>query len=191
MTDSVEQPQENTQEVPKVMSEEKPLVVSEDKPKGPLELVVRNVDGKTFSTRLKDPKTGHFMKKLRPMPSAKELVRVGRQLLTSAEVGPDGKMIRGATTRHRKIFDNLVRIATLETKDPKALMAVIKAAELVYLRFYGKPSASDEEIEALKTHGVKIVIVQPPELRNNEATKEKAKETLKPSFVDAEVISTN
>jgi hypothetical protein len=126
------------------------------------------------------------MKKPRPMPSAKELVRVGRQLLTSAEVGPDGKMIRGATTRHRKIFDNLVRIATLETDDPKALMSIIKAAELLYLRFYGKPSASDEEIEALKIHGVRVVIVQAPELQNKEVVEEKPKETLKPSFIDAE-----
>lgn len=184
MADSVEA-QVVAQEEPKVMSEEKPLVVPEEKPKGPLSLIVRNVNG-TFSERLKDPKTGHFMKKQRPMPSAKELVRVGRQLLTSAEVGPDGKMIRGATTRHRKIFDNLVRIATLETDDPKALMSIIKAAELLYLRFYGKPSASDEEIEALKIHGVRVVIVQAPELQNKEVVEEKPKETLKPSFIDAE-----
>jgi len=175
--DSVEKPQEVSQEVPKESTEEKP--------KGPLELVVRNTNG-TFSTRLKDPKTGHFMKKDRPLPSAKELVRAGRQLLTSAEAGPDGKLIKGSKTRHRKIFDNLVRIATLEPDDPKALMAIIKAAELLYLRFYGKPSASDEEIEALKVHGVKVVIVQAPELQNKEVVEEKPKEILKPSFVDAE-----
>jgi hypothetical protein len=173
---------------PKVMSEEKPMVVPEEKPKGPLSLIVRNVNG-TFSERLKDPKTGHFMKKQRPMPSAKELVRVGRQLLTSAEVGPDGKMIRGATTRHRKIFDNLVRIATLETDDPKALMSIIKAAELLYLRFYGKPSASDEEIEALKVHGVKIVVVQSPTLMHPDVVEQKPEDKSAPSFINAEFVT--
>jgi hypothetical protein len=157
-------------------------------PKSPTEIVVRSPEG-TLVTRLKDEK-GRFVKKPRPLPSTKEITRLGRTLLNSAEAGPDGKAIKGTATRHRRIFDNLVRIATLETEDPKALMAVIKAAELLYLRYVGKPSASEEELEALKTSGVKIVVVQPPELVNN-APAEERKEPAKPSFLDAEIIQQN
>jgi hypothetical protein len=70
-------------------------------------------------------------------------------------------------------------------------MSIIKAAELLYLRFYGKPAVSDDELDALRVHGVKVVIVQAPELQNKEVVQEKPKEMLKPSFIEAEVISTN
>jgi hypothetical protein len=147
-----------------------------------MEIAVVHPDG-TSSLRLKDSK-GRFMKKDRPLPSGKELTRFGRDLLIRAEAGPDGKVIKGTKTRHRKIFDNLVRIATLETDDPKSLMSIIKAAELLYLRFYGKPSASDEEIEALKTSGVKVILVQPPKLMHDDF-KEDHKE---PEFLLAEIL---
>jgi hypothetical protein len=158
----------------------------------PLEIVVRNADGVTSSTRLMNPITKKWVKKPRAMPSTKEVTALGRKLLNSAEAGPDGHPIKGTPTRHRKIFDNLVRIATSDTNDPKALMSVIKAAELIYLRYYGKPSVSEEELDALKGgQQIRVVIVQPPELQNKEVVQEKPKELLKPSFLEAEIVSTN
>src|ERR1700677_1014533 len=155
-------------------------------PKGLTELVVRNADGVTFSTRLKD-KNGRFVKKPKPLPSGKEIVRLGRTLFNSAEAGPDGKPVKGKKTRHRMIFDRLYEIATMQLDDPKALMAQIKAAELLYTRYWGKPSVSDEELEALQISGVKIVLVQPPDLMHKEFKEEKQQ----PQFIEAEIVGEN
>jgi hypothetical protein len=152
------------------------------------ELVVRNADGVTFSTRIKDEK-GKFVKKPRPLPDAREVTRMMRTLLNQAEGELDKetgkiKVIKGAKSRFRKMFDNMVRIASNDSDDPKSMMAAVKAFEVVALRALGKPSVSDEEIEALKVGGVKIILIQPPQLMHNDF-KEEHKE---PQFLPAEVI---
>lgn len=156
----------------------------EDKPtQTTTELMVRNSDGVTFSSRIKDEK-GRFVKKQRPLPSSKEIIRLGRNLFNSAEAGPDGKPVKGKNTRHREIFDRLYSIATMKTEDPKAFMAQIKASELLYMRYWGKPSISDEELEAMQISGVKFVLVQPPQLMHPEM-KEEHRE---PEFISAEIV---
>jgi hypothetical protein len=160
------------------------------------EIVVQNSDGKTFSTRLKGA-DGKFKAKEKSMPSSRELTRWGRNLLAQAEAGPDGKVIKGTQTRHRKIFDNMVRIAsyippdtTSEGDKAKWAMASGKTMEILYRRFFGKETVSDEELEAVKQSGVKFVLVQAPTLINN-VPKEDVKAPTKPSFVDAEVVQQN
>jgi hypothetical protein len=167
----------------------------ENKPTGPLEIVVKNNNG-TLGTRLKDPKTGKFLKKPKPMPDAKEVTRLMRTLLNSAEGELDSatgkvRVVKGTKTRFRKMFDNMIRIASNEDNDPKAMMAAVKAFEVVALRALGKPSASDEELEALKVSGVKVVIIQPPELQHREVLEERSHDKLTPSFIEAEVVHTN
>lgn len=167
-----------------------------EKPKGPLEITVKNCDGQTFSTRLKDATTGKFLKKPKPLPEAREITRMMRTLLNQAEGTLNeetGKVtvVKGTKTRFRKMFDNMVRIASFESEDPKAMMAAVKAFEAVALRALGKPSASDEDLEALRVSGVKVVIIQPPELEHKEVLEEKPQEILRPSFIKAEIISTN
>lgn len=153
-------------------------------------IVVRNSDGITFSTRIKDEK-GRFQKKEKAMPSTKDLKRWGRSLLNRAEAGPDGKPVKGKQSRQRVMFDRLYEIATKDVDDPKAWMAQIKATELLYLMFHGKFSPGDEEIEALKVSGVKFVVIQPPELVHKEKEEGIREQPEKPAFLDAEVVQQN
>jgi len=160
------------------------------------EIVVQNSDGKTFSTRLKGA-DGKFKAKEKSMPSSRELTRWGRNLLTQAEAGPDGKVAKGTQTRHRKIFDNMFRIASYVPPDDanegdkaKWAMASAKTMEILYRRFYGKEPVSDEELEAVKQSGVKFVVIQPPKLMNEEI-KPEIEQPTKPSFIDAEIVEQN
>lgn len=159
-------------------------------PAGSTEIVVRNADGKTFSTRLKDEK-GKFIRKRKPMPEANELTRLMRTLLNQAEADADGRLTHASRTRVRRMFDNMVAIATNEDKDPKALMAAVKAFEVLMARAYGKVQPSDQELGALERAGVKIVVVQPPELNHPMVTDQEKKKPEQPSFADAEVIQQN
>lgn len=162
----------------------------------PKETIVANCDGQTFSTRLRKA-DGTFAKKEKTMPSSRELTRWGRTLLAQAEAGPDGKVIKGTATRHRKMFDNLVRIASYVPPEEasvgdkaKAAMASVKSFEILYRRFFGKEPVSDQELEAVKQSGVKFVLIQSPELVNN-TPKPEIKQPTKPSFIDAEVVQQN
>lgn len=157
-------------------------------PSGVTALVVRNPDGVTTSVRLKNEK-GQFVKKPRPLPDAREVTRLMRTLLNQAEGVYDPetkrtKVLQGEKSRFRKMFDNMVRIASNDGDDPKAMMAAVKAFEVLALRALGKPSVSDEEMEALKVSGVKVILVQPPQLMHDEF-KEDHKE---PQFIQAEVV---
>jgi len=153
---------------------------------------------------------GKFVKQKKTMPPSADITRLMRNLLLQAEAGPDGKMSRGDKTRIRRMFDNVLDIATtspnqpvldklgnplldsegqvITVKDAKMAMASVKAFEALMLRAYGAPSKSEEEIDALKTQGVKMVIVMPPEMMNKEVREEKPREKLAPSFISAEVV---
>ena len=77
----------------------------------------------------------------------------------------------------------------LTVKDAKLSMASTQAFKELMLRAYGMPSRSDEELDALKEQGVKIVIITPPEeMVNKEVVEEKPKEKLTPSFIEAEIV---
>lgn len=78
----------------------------------------------------------------------------------------------------------------LTVKDAKLAMASTQAFKELMLRAYGMPSKSDEELDALKKEGVKIVIIAPPEMVNRDIIPETTREKLVPSFIDAEIVET-
>ena len=76
----------------------------------------------------------------------------------------------------------------LLVRDAKLAMAATQAFKELMLRAHGMPSKSDEELDALKKEGVKIVVIAPPEMVNKEIVAETTREKLVPSFIDAEII---
>ena len=160
----------------------KPTVeVTTNLPPGVTSLVVRNVDG-TFRESLKNAK-GHFVKKVKPLPSAHEMVRKLRKRLEQNITGGDQQKLM-------EIFDFQISIANGTCGcDPKAQMAAVKAFEAIWLRAYGKPSLSDDEKEALKHDGVRIVIVEAPQCLP--AAEEAKEEKKQPSFADVLNVTTN
>jgi|SRR5665213_2090959 len=152
---------------------------------------------------------GKFQKQAKTMPKSLDVTRLLRNLLAQPLAGPDGKMRKGDVSRMRAMFDNIFTIATLvpeqpvfdkfgnlvyvdgkplTAKDAKIAMASVQAFKELMLRAYGMPSKSDEEIDALKTQGVKIVILQHPEMMDKNVIEDKPREALKPAFIDAEII---
>ena len=76
----------------------------------------------------------------------------------------------------------------LTVKDAKMAMASVKAYEALMARVYGKIQPGDEELDALKVAGVKVVIVSAPDLKNNTVIEDKPREVIKPSFIEAEIV---
>jgi hypothetical protein len=174
------------------------------KPTGELVKVVRGAGGK-------------FQKQKKTMPKSEDMTRLIRNLLAQPMAGPDGKMRRGDISRARMILDNIVAIAAesphqvvldkfghpimltdehgdqrpMTTFDAKAAMSSTQAFKELWLRGYGMPSKSDEELEAQKMHGVKIVILQHPEMMNKEVVEDKPKAALEPAFAEVTEITTN
>jgi hypothetical protein len=160
-------------------------------PPGTSIVMVKGNNG-SYHPRIKDDKTGHFVKTPKPLPSAIEVTRTMRKFLAKVETGQ-------TESRITRILENMTDIAMNDQvdiktgqRDAKAMMAAVKAFEALWLRAYGKPALSDDEKEALKHSGVKIVIVQPPTLMNPNVLEESTEEKkTQPSFVDAEVIQQN
>lgn len=166
---------------------------------------------------------GRFQKKKKSPPKSEEITGYMRDLLSRAEAGPDGKIVKGTKTRFRKMFDNIFEIASMPSdqpafdkkgniiwleepeydendknkvtkpgvpllvKDAKLAMASTQAFKELMLRAYGMPTKSDEEIDAMRKEGVKIVIVAPPNMVNKDIVEEKPKERPTPSFIEAEI----
>lgn len=134
---------------------------------------------------------GRFVKKPRRMVTTLEITRMGRRLM-NMPVGE--KLGKKDMNRFDKIFMSLYDIATSENAkdDPKYAMASVQAAKELMLRVAGKPSASDEEIDAFKKNGIKFVMLPVPEMMNPQPIEEEEKvKKLKPSFIDAEIVKTN
>lgn len=158
------------------IKKEEPKIVS---------LMVRNPDGVTVSERLKDEK-GRFVKKPKPLIPTVEFTRAERKKLNSVRQDKEGM------TEYMVAFMNLVRIAQNEDSDPKAMMAAVKAFEVIRQSALGKYAPSDQELDRLKTQDVKVVVIQAPQLMHPDIIEEQPKQLKdKPSFADVEVISTN
>jgi hypothetical protein len=192
-------------------SEEKISQPGEEKTPGTTEEIIKHyVSGEPV--RIVRGKGGKFAKQKTTAASSSQARDVLRNLLEQAEAGPDGRMRRGDKSRYRKILDNQIKNAMMDAErpildkmgnpiiidgkpltavDPKVMMASTQAFKELTLRAYGAPSKSDEEIEAMKTQGVKVVVIAPPEMLNKEVVEEKPKEKLVPSFIDAVEITTN
>ena len=153
-------------------------------------LALPNPNGKGMRKAYKG-KDGRFVSGPKRKVTTSEITRMGRKLMNM----PVPEKIDGKTAnRFQKIFLTLYDIATNEEakKDAKFAMAAVQAAKELMLRVAGKPSASDEEMDALKHSGIQIVMVPLPELMHPEPVEEKkSRPVLKPSFIDAEIVSTN
>lgn len=173
--------------------------MADDPVVGPVEttaIVVKNPDG-SDKVLLKG-KDGKFVRKNKPMPvSSQEIKRIGRKALM--------KMRKGGKKRE---IDHLVETAIKwmnydpginpETNepypaDPKMVAASKQWADWYFLNFIGKPGLTEEDKEDNKLSGVKFVVIQAPELPNREvmSLEDRDKAPAKPSFIDAEIISTN
>lgn len=166
------------------MADEQAKEITPSEPKKPTELVVRNSDGVTFSTRLKDSK-GKFVKKQKDMPSSRELTRRGRALLFKKEKveGQEPRTAFDAMTQY------MIDAASGKLEDdPKKVMAAAQAYKVVCGRLLGKEPLSDEDRDAQKDSNViRFVLIQPPEL-NDKPVKEDVKQPSKPTFIDAEIV---
>jgi hypothetical protein len=107
----------------------------------------------------------------------------------------DNIVLIASTSPHQPVLDKLghpIRLADgsyLTVMDAKCAMASVQAFKELSLRAYGAPSKSEEEIEAMQTQGVKIVVLTPPEFMiNKQITEEKPREKLTPSFIEAEIV---
>ena len=174
------------------MAEEISKENTPSEPKKPTELVVRNSDGVTFSTRLKDEK-GKFVKKEKTMTSSRELTRRGRLLLLRKRkdtIDIEGKPV--TVSQYDAMTQYMIDIALGKVDDdPKKLTAAVLAYEKVLKRLLGTEPKSDEDREAMKDgNTIKFVLIQPPADLINKA-KAQIEQPKKPAFVDAEVVQQN
>jgi hypothetical protein len=176
-----------------------------------IEMVKHKGDPDILTKRIRG-ESGKFQKQSKTMPKSLDVTRLLRNLLNQPLAGEDGKIRRSDATRMRKMFDNIYTIASTDPNQPvidklgyvvyltndkgekrpllimdaKVAMASVQAFKELMLRAYGMPSKSDEEIDALKTQGVKIIILQHPELMDKVVVADKPKEPLKPAFIEGE-----
>jgi len=173
-----------------------------EKRKEPTAIVVRN--GSTFTTRLKDEHGRFISRKKNKFTDAKELKKAMHKVFTSAEADVHGNLIKGGKAKWQKVLEALIDTAsyvgdevaledgtTKVVKDPKLAMAQVQAAKLLIQQFIGKEPVAPEEIDAMKTAGIKVVVVQAPELMNKESQPERKEHPTVPSFLEAEVIQQN
>src|SRR5271157_5201151 len=173
-----------------------------------IEMVRHN--GKDTLTKRMRGEGGKFVKQPKTMPKSLDVTRLLRNLLNQPVADENGKMTKGGLTRLRKMFDNIYQIAIMPSeqplldkfgkpmldaagrvvtiKDAKIAMASVQAWKELMLRAHGMPSKSDEELESMKTQAVKVVILQHPDMMDKNIYEEKPRETLKPAFIDAEIV---
>lgn len=177
----------------------------------PSDQIIKRKDGAVI--KISRGKRGRFAKTQKAMPDSREFTRVMRVLLSSMEVGPDGKLSKGSKTVFRRIADNLVNIALTSPSTPvfdklgnlvtdengnpvmindaKMAMASVKAADWLTTRAIGKPSASDEDRAATQTNPIQMVMMSFPELMNKTVVEDKPKPALKPAFAEVTEVTTN
>jgi hypothetical protein len=130
---------------------------------------------------------GKFVKKPKPLIPTVEFTRAERKLLNSVDQTKDG------LTEYIRAFKNLIRIAQNEDSDPKAMMAAVKAFEVLRQSALGKFAPSELELDKLTSQPVKTIIVVSPELMHPQVVDEEKKkpEKKQPSFIDAVVVKQN
>jgi hypothetical protein len=142
---------------------------------------------------------GKFVRKPKAMPSSREFTRVTRNYMLAMEADSNGKITKGSQSKYQMMVENMICIArgvptilpngdTIE-RDAKEDMAAAQAFKVLTERGLGTPPKSDEEMEALKTAGVTVVVIPAPNLMHPEVIEEKPKEKLKPAFIDAEIVT--
>ena len=167
-------------------SEKDPKPLPVELPEGTSLVFVKNQHG-AVREMLKDNKTGHFIKKAKPLIPTIEFTRAERKKLNSVRADKEGM------TEYMVAFMNILRIAQNEDGDPKAMMAAVKAFEILRLSALGKPAPSEQELDKLTHQTVKTVIVIAPELMHPEVVDadkivDKPKQ---PSFAEVTGVITN
>src|ERR1035437_7718185 len=69
-------------------------------------------------TKIARGEVGKFKTQAKTMPKTQDVTRLLRNLLNQSEIGPNGVMHKGDKTRIRKMFDNMVAIATMPAENP-------------------------------------------------------------------------
>jgi hypothetical protein len=163
--------------------EQKPI--AEPLPEGVTAIVVANQHG-AIREALKDEK-GRFVKKPKPLIPTIEFTRAERKKLNTVRSDKEG------LTEYMVAFMNIVRIAQNEDTDPKAMMAAVKAFEIVRQSALGKFATAEQDLDRLTTQAVKTIIVVAPSLMHPEvidADKPVEKKT-QPTFAEVVDIKTN
>src|SRR5258708_20838451 len=170
------------------------------------EIVLHHISGMPV-TRIRGA-GGKYVKQKNTEATSKVRRDTLRNLLDAGFAGPDGKFKRGGKSRFQLILDNQIKNAMMDAVqpvfdkfgnpvmdgdkpvmvvDPKIMMASTQAFKEIMLRADGKYATSEEDLEANKLHGVKIVVITPPpEMVNREVLEDKPREKLQPSFIEGE-----
>jgi hypothetical protein len=140
---------------------------------------------------------GKFKRSAKHMPSSREFTRVTRNYMLGMEAEKNGRITKGSQTKYQMMVENMICIARgVDTvlpngdtvaRDAKADMAAAQAFKIVTERGLGQAPKSDEEQEALKTDGVRFVVMQfPAAMMNQLVVEDKPKDALKPAFIEGE-----
>ena len=187
-------------------SVEKPSEQPVSKPAESVEMVRNN---SKLSKRIRG-EGGKFVKQPKTMPKSEDMTRYLRNVLNRAEANEDGTITKGSKSRISKMTNNIIKNAEMDAErplidklgnlrldeegkvikvvDPKVMMASAQSYKEIMLRAYGAPGKSDEELNAMKTQTVKIVIMQHPEMMDKTVVEDKPHEKPVPAFIDAEII---
>ena len=154
-------------------------------PEGTSLVIVKTKEGGTREL-LRSGK-GTFVKKPKPLIPTLEFTRRERKILNTVRSDKEG------LNEYEVAFMNILRIAQNSDNDPKAMMAAVKAFEILRTSALGKPAPSEQELDKLTNQPVRTIVVVSPELMHPQLVDEskKAAEKTQPSFVDAVVIQQN
>ena len=183
--------------------------------KAPVESVemVRHMGTDKLTKRIRG-ENGKFVKQPKTMPKSEDMTRYIRNVLNRAEANDDGVMTKGSKSIINRMVKNITKNAMMDAErpltdklgnlltykdsdgvervytavDPKVMMASAQNFNEIMLRGYGAPSKSDEELNAMKTQSVKVIVLSHPELMDKNVYEDKPKEPPVPAFIDAEIV---
>ena len=135
---------------------------------------------------IRDTGSGKFVKKTRPLIPTIEFTRAERKKLNAVRSDKEG------LTEYMVAFMNIVRIAQCEDTDPKAMMAAVKAFEVIRQSALGKYATAEQDLDRITTQPVKTIIVVAPQLMHPEVHEEQPTTTkTQPSFAEVVGVKTN
>src|ERR1035437_94553 len=174
--------------------------------------IVHHMGGDKLTKRIRG-EGGKFVRQPKTMPKSEDMTRYLRNVLNRAEANEDGTITKGSKSRISKAFNNVLKNAEMPAEqpmrdklgnqlfnkngspimivDPKIMMASAQNLKEAMLISYGTPKKSDEELNAMKTQTVKVVILQHPELMDKTVYKEKPRPKLEPAFAEVLDVKTN
>ena len=172
--------------------------------KAPVESVemVRHMGTDKLTKRIRG-EDGKYKKQPKTMPKSEDMTRYIRNVLNRAEANEDGVMTKGSKSIINRMVKNITKNAMTDAEqpvydkmgnqvgtavDPKIMMAAAQNFKEIMLRGYGAPSKSDEELNAMKTQSVKVIVLSHPELMDKNVYEEKPRPKLEPAFIDAEIV---